>query len=94
MGVKFAGSRIEAVCRLGLMRNPNDLFLVEGRVTGTVVLPTRQDDQGRQFDLFFQVDGMDKPMIDYTPEEKNIFSHRGKAMEALLKEIKKKQLAP
>lgn len=93
MGVKFAGSRVEAVCRLAIMQTPDDILLVEGRVQGTVVYPTTHDDQGRQFDLFVQVDGTDRPMIEYSYEQKNAFSHRGKAMETLLEKLKKKQVA-
>lgn len=92
MGVRFAGSRVQVVCRLAVMREREDYLIVDGKIQGTVVLPTTTDHQGREFDLFLQVDGTDKPMIDYSLEEKNTFSHRGKALDALLKELAQKQL--
>ncbi len=84
MGVKFAGTRAKVVCWLGLAFNENDMFIIDGVVEGDVVKPKNKDDQSRYFDLFFQVDGTDKPMIEYSIQEKNTFSHRGVAMKKLL----------
>ncbi len=87
MGEKFAGSRIEVVCRLGLMRGANDVIIGEGRINGDVVKPKVQDDNGREFDLFVQIDGTDRPMIEFSAEEKNKFSHRGRALDDLLHKL-------
>lgn len=90
-GNKFAGSKISAVCRLGLCRGEGDTIIAEGEFMGTIIKPKNNDHKGRFFEIFAQLDGMDKPMIEYSTEEKNEFSHRGKAMKNLLKIIKKRE---
>ncbi len=89
MGMKFAGSRVKVVGFLGLCRGKGDIVIAEGVVNGQIVHPKDSDHKGRDFDLFVQIDGTDKPMIEFTTEEKNKFSHRGLAMEKLLEMIKK-----
>lgn len=89
MGVKFAGTRIKSICRLGLCRGPEDIVIVEGEFNGKIVVPKDKDHQGRDFEFFVILDGMDKVMIDYPVEEKNKFSHRGKATDNLLEILKK-----
>ena len=88
MGVKFAGTRIKAICRLGICLGPENTTIVQGECEGTIVTPKDKDHQGRDFEFFVVLDGMDKPMIDYPVEEKNEFSHRGKAMKNLLEILK------
>lgn len=89
VGVKFSNTRVRAVCWLGLCRGDGDILIVKGIVDGKVVTPVDQDHKDRYFDLFIQADGTDKPMIDFSTEEKNKFSHRGLAMENLLEILKK-----
>ncbi len=84
MGEKFEGTGIKIVCHLGLCRAPGDILFGEGSVEGTVIKPATHDDKGTEFDLFAQLEGTDKPMIEFTPEEKNRFSHRGRALDDLL----------
>lgn len=88
MGHKFAGSKIKAICRLGLCRGPEDILIAEGEFNGKVIAPKKEDHQGKWFELFVVLDGMDKPMIEYSIEEKNKISHRGRAMEKLLEILK------
>ena len=90
MGIKFTGSRIQTISWLGLCRGKGDTVIVKGVLDGTVVTPKIKDPKGREFDLFTQADGTDKPMIEFSTKEKNEFSHRGKAMKNLLKILKKK----
>ncbi len=90
MGKKFKGGRIKAVSRIGLMKNKDEVIIAEGVVHGTVVDPQPIDPGIREFDLFMQADGTDKPMIDFTPEEKNKFSHRGNAVRDLISKLKSK----
>lgn len=87
MGNKFAGSRIRAVCRLGLCRGPEDIIIAEGEFNGVIVPPKDNEHKGRFFELFVKLDGMDKVMLEYTSEEKNEFSHRGHAMKNLLSKL-------
>ena len=89
MGNKFAGSKIKAICQLGLCRGPEDILIAEGEFNGKIVKPKNNDHQDRWYDLFVQLDGTDKPMIEYSIEEKNKFSHRGKAMDNLIEILKK-----
>lgn len=89
MGKKFAGSKISATCRLGLCRGEGDVVIAEGTFHGTIIAPTHNNHQGRDFELFVQLDGMDKVMLDLTPEERKETSHRGKAMKKLLGILKK-----
>ena len=89
MGKKFKGGRISIVCRLGIMKSPDDVIIGEGIIYGTVVNPKNIDPGAREFDLFVQADGTDRPMIEYSVEEKNKFSHRGKAMDNLIEILRK-----
>ncbi len=91
IGEKFAGSKIRAVCRLGICRGIDDFIIAEGEFAGRVVVPERKDHNGRYYDLFVVLDGMDKPMIELSIEEKNKVSHRGKAMDKLLELLKDKK---
>lgn len=89
MGVKFAGSRVQVGCRLGLYDGQGEPIISVGEVHGTVVVPKEIDDGQREFDQFVQLDGMDRPMLEYNAHEKNKFSHRGKALEDLISKLGK-----
>ena len=87
MGVKFAGSRIKVVSRIAVMYNPDRILFADGVVEGDIIMPKTEDDNGTELDLFVQIDGTDKPMIEMTVEEKNRHSHRGKAIIDLLHKL-------
>ena len=89
MGVKFAGSRISATCRIGLCRSENDIVIAEGTFHGKIITPKDNDHKGREFEIFVVLNGTDKPMLEYSIAEKNKISHRGKAMQNLLEFLKK-----
>jgi inosine triphosphate pyrophosphatase len=89
MGTKFAGSRMKVINHIGLSRGENDIILAEGSVEGKIIAPKDNNHEGREFDLFFQVDGTDKVMMEFPTEEKNKFSHRGKALDNLIEILKK-----
>lgn len=89
IGTNLAGSRVKVFCRLGLYDGKGDPIIAEGLIEGEIIKPKTKDHKGREFDLYVQLDGMDKPMIEYSIEEKNEFSHRGKAMKNLLEILKK-----
>jgi XTP/dITP diphosphohydrolase len=89
MGVRFAGSRIKSICRLGLSRGEDDVVIAQGEFSGKIIAPKNNDHKGREFELFVVLDGMDKVMLEYSTEEKNEFSHRGRAMKNLLEILKK-----
>ncbi len=88
MGKKFAGTRMKVISRIGLMKSPEDFILGEGVVEGVVSDPKDRDPGLREFELFFQPDGLDRPMIDFEPTEVLSFSHRGKALQNLVEKLK------
>ena len=90
IGHKFAGSRIKTVCRLALCRGENDVLVAEGIMCGDIVAPKTEDYKDRHFDLFTKADGTDRPLIEFSAEEKNKISHRGRAMEILLNLLRAK----
>ena len=56
----------------------------EGRVDGNIVWPPRGD-HGHGYDPVFMPKGESRTYAEMTMEEKNAFSHRGRALEALIK---------
>lgn len=88
MGVKFAGGRIKVACRLGLYDGTGEPLIATGEIAGGIVTPKNSDPGDKEFDLFIQIDGTDRPMIEMTPEEKNLYSHRGRALDALIDSLK------
>jgi non-canonical purine NTP pyrophosphatase (RdgB/HAM1 family) len=90
MGNKFAGSRIKAICRLGLCFSKDDIVISQGEFNGVIVPPKDNEHKGREFEIFVKLDGTDKIMLDFTEEERSRFSHRGQAMKNLLDILNKK----
>jgi inosine triphosphate pyrophosphatase len=88
MGEKFDGSRVDAVCSIGLKLDNDKNIFARGKVSGVVVKPDTNDHDGREFDLFFKADGCELCMINYSPEEKNKYSHRGNAIRDLVYKLK------
>lgn len=93
MGMKFKGSRIAVTCWLGVQLNNENIVLASGTITGDVVEPIVKDPGDREFDVFIQIDGTDRPMYQFTPEEKNKHSHRGRALDDLLKKLNIQKIA-
>src|SRR3989338_623787 len=75
MGKKFEGTRISATCWLGLKRKEGEAIIAKGTFHGKIVAPKNNDHKGREFELFVQLDGMDKIMLEYSPEAYAEFSH-------------------
>jgi XTP/dITP diphosphohydrolase len=89
MGIKFAGSRMKVINHVGICTGKGKMIFADGVVEGKIIAPKHNDHKGREFDLFMQVDGTDRPMLEYSTEEKNKFSHRGLAVENLLAILRK-----
>lgn len=60
------------------------IISAEGRVDGTIVWPPRGD-KGHGYDPIFVPEGEVRSYAEMSMEEKNAFSHRGRAVEALIK---------
>lgn len=58
----------------------------EGRVDGTIVWPARGD-HGHGYDPIFMPQGESRTYAEMTMEEKNQYSHRGRAFNALVEKI-------
>ena len=91
MGNKFVGSRIKAVCRLGLCRGEGDVVIGQGEFNGIIVPPKSEDHQGRFFEFFVKLDGTDKIMLELSDEERKKYSHRGGATQNLLEILGKEK---
>ena len=89
MGMKFAGGRIKVACRLGVYDGVREPVIGVGEIEGDIVTPKQVEAGDREFDVFIQIDGTDKPMIEMSIEEKNLHSHRGRALDALIESLKK-----
>lgn len=92
MGMQFKGSRIKVMCWLGIQLDESNVILATGEITGDVVEPVVKDPGDKEFDVFIQIDGTDRTMYDFTPEEKNQYSHRGKALDDLLSKLHTKNI--
>ncbi len=82
-GIKFAETDMSGTCLLGFTDGEKEI-IAEGSMEGTIVVPKEEHKNGKQFDICFKINGMDRVLEDCTIEEKNKLSHRGKAMENLL----------
>lgn len=71
---------VKAVIGLKVDQESEPVILV-GRVEGVIVHPRGESTFG--FDNIFQPDGSTKTYGEMTSEEKNTYSHRGKAIQAL-----------
>ena len=58
-----------------------------GRVDGEII-PAPRGGSGFGYDPVFRVKGSPKTLAEYTTEEKNRISHRGQAVQILIKELR------
>ena len=64
------------------MLDEKNIICVEGKVQGTIVVP--KIEKGYGFEPFFIPEGSQKTLVEMDVKEKNVFSHRGKAVAVLL----------
>ena len=81
----FEGSGVVGHCRLGLQVDATMKLVVCGELRGKIVQP--RGDRKFGFDPIFEVEGTGKTLAEMSLEEKNVISHRGKAIEFLKKQI-------
>ena len=87
-GILQAGGPANAafVCVLALAEPGRKTRFWEGRVEGTIVWPPRGEG-GFGYDPVFVPEGHDRTFAEMTLEEKQALSHRGRALDAMVKEV-------
>lgn len=79
----------EFVCTIAcVFPNRDEPLVVEGRTQG-VILDGARGNEGFGYDPLFFYEPYGKTFAELSAEEKNAISHRGKAIEALARELKK-----
>ena len=79
----------EFVCTIAcVFPDGKEPIVVEGRTAG-VIIDTLQGDGGFGYDPLFFYEPYGKTFAQLSADEKNAISHRGKAIEAFAKELKK-----
>lgn len=68
-------------------RSPEDILYFSGTTTGTII-NERRGTNGFGYDPVFLVDGINKTYAELKLDEKQKYSHRGKAIDLLLEELK------
>ncbi|QWB99348.1 RdgB/HAM1 family non-canonical purine NTP pyrophosphatase [Mycoplasmatota bacterium] len=63
----------------------------QGEVKGKILRKARGN-QGFGYDPLFYIEGLNKTLAEMTIDEKNIYSHRAKAIEALIKDIENENI--
>lgn len=74
-------------CAVALVYPDGREIVVEGRMDGRVIDAPRGDG-GFGYDPIFCADGSDRTSAELTPTEKDAVSHRGKAMRALIQQLR------
>lgn len=67
-------------------RNERGTTLFTGRVEGDIT-KTQKGEKGFGFDPIFKPEGEERTFAQMDPEEKNLYSHRGKAFKAFIKYV-------
>lgn len=70
--------------------NPENVHYFKGEVRGKI-LTTKRGESGFGYDPLFVPDGFDKTYAEMNAEEKNMFSHRAKALEKFAEFLKNKK---
>jgi len=77
------------ICALAIAKNKEILFYTEERVKGLVAYETKGEN-GFGYDPIFYYLEKDKTFAELSPEEKDLVSHRGKAVRAFLQWLERK----
>jgi len=88
--VKDLNNKAAFKCALCLITPSKELIIVEGEAKGEIHEP--KDGNGFAYDPVFYSYELKKRFSEATPEEKNSVSHRGKAVQKLIKELKDRGL--
>jgi non-canonical purine NTP pyrophosphatase (RdgB/HAM1 family) len=78
------GETASAICTICYYDGEN-FTIVQGETKGTIVAP--RGENGFGFDQVFLPDGSTKTYGEMAPAEKNIVSHRGKALRELVRQL-------
>ncbi len=83
-GLEDRGARFE--CCIGFMRPGGEPFVAKGVAPGSISL-TKVGTGGFGYDPIFIPEGYDRTYAQFDVEEKNKISHRGRAIDILLKDL-------
>ena len=65
-----------------------NMWIGQGQIAGTILeKPASEIEEGLPFSCVFQPDGYNKVFSQLTNQEKNSISHRGHAIEELIKQL-------
>ena len=78
----FDDRKAVAVCYVALQKNPDEVLVAEGRVSGTIA-ETVRGENGFGWDVIFIPDGEERTFAEMSTEEKNRISHRRLAFQKL-----------
>jgi XTP/dITP diphosphohydrolase len=85
-GLPFEKRGAEFVCSIVVVASGGRTIEVEGRVPGFITTEEKGKD-GFGYDPLFFVPGFKKTFAEMTSEEKNSLSHRGRALENMVKRL-------
>lgn len=83
------GERATISCSIAYY-DGHEVITVRGDIHGTIVAPRGRDMPS--FDMTFAPDGETETFAEMTPEKKNSLSHRKKAIELFVEEMRKRQV--
>jgi len=75
---------MSGACFLGFTDGQIEI-ITEGKMDGIIVVPKEEHKDAKQFDIFFKLNGKDRVLEEFSTTEKNTISHRGFALENLIK---------
>lgn len=89
-GLPFEKRTARFRCAVALIEDGGALSVFEGTCEGHIALQESEGVQGFGYDSIFVPIGLDVTLAEITIEEKNVLSHRGKAMRMLQCHLRKR----
>lgn len=87
-GAKEEQRKAKFICAMVLIINEDEIIKVQGEVDGIITAEFRGE-EGFGYDPLFFVKKYNKTFAQMSNEEKNAISHRGRALDKLMSELKK-----
>jgi XTP/dITP diphosphohydrolase len=87
-GIPPVGRGAHYVCELVLALPDASVVNARGALYGTIALEASSGTTGFGYDPVFMIPGLGKTVAEVTPQEKDLLSHRGKAVRLLLARLR------